>query len=141
MPTSIFSNQLIIRFLLLFSCSLAAQTAFASEDPRTIVETAAKEMTSRLITDKDKVSNQEYYLEQLVNELLLPVVDHKFMAKRVLGKHWKKTSSSQKQQFTEAFKHKVIRTYAGAFKAFNGVLQINKDAWRSCKHFSYMERL
>ncbi len=120
MPMSIFSNQLIIRFLLLFSCSLATQTSFASEDPRTIVETAAKEMTSRLITDKDKVSNQEYYLEQLVNELLLPVVDHKFMAKRVLGKHWKKTSSSQKQQFTEAFKHKVIRTYAGAFKAFNG---------------------
>lgn len=128
MPTFISSNPLLMRFILLFSCFISTQTTLAAEDPRQIVEAAAKEMTSHLVTDKDKIANQEYYLEQLVDELLLPVVDHEFMAKRVLAKNWKKASTSQKQQFTKAFKHKVIRTYAGAFKAFNGEKIIFEDA-------------
>ncbi|MBL4796480.1 MAG: ABC transporter substrate-binding protein [Oleispira sp.] len=128
MPTFISLNSLLMRFILLSSCFISAQITLAAEDPRQIIETAAKEMTSRLITDKDKIANQEYYLEQLVDELLLPFVDHEFMAKRVLAKNWKKASTSQKQQFTKAFKHKVIRTYAGAFKAFNGESIIFEDA-------------
>jgi ABC-type transporter MlaC component len=120
MPTFINLHQQLMRLTLLLSCFIGAQSTFANEDPRQLVETAAKEMTTRLVTDKDKIAKQEYYLEQLVDEILLPVVDHEFMAKRVLAKNWKKASTSQKQQFTKAFKHKVIRTYAGAFKAFNG---------------------
>jgi ABC-type transporter MlaC component len=113
-------NHHLMVFLLFVSSFFTAQLSIAAEDPRIIVETAAVAMTKRLITDKNLIREQPYYLEQLVNELLLPVVDHEFMAKRVLGKHWKKTSTEQKSTFTKAFKHKVIRTYAGAFKAFNG---------------------
>jgi polar amino acid transport system substrate-binding protein len=102
--------------------------SLANESPRQVVETAATKMTQRLITDKDKISSQDYYVEHLVNELLLPVVDHVYMAKRVLAKNWKKASKEQKKQFVGAFKHKVIRTYAGAFKAFNGEEIIFSDA-------------
>lgn len=91
-----------------------------ADSPREVVEVAAQQMTERLITDKDKIASHDYYLEHLVDELLLPVVDHVYMAKKVLSKNWKKTSKDQKKQFVKAFKHKVIRTYAGAFKAFNG---------------------
>lgn len=88
--------------------------------PRTVVEVAATNMTSRLISDKEQVKTHDYYIEHLVDEILLPIVDHQYMAKRVLAKYWKKTSTEQRTTFTDAFKHKVIRTYAGAFKAFNG---------------------
>lgn len=88
--------------------------------PKEVVEAAAMKMTARLISDKDQIARHDYYVEHLVDELLLPVVDHVYMAKKVLAKHWKKTSNEQKRQFISAFKHKVIRTYAGAFKAFNG---------------------
>lgn len=115
-------------FVILLNCLFSIQISHAAEDPRIVVESAAKMMTDRLLTDKEKIESQQYYLEQLVNDLLLPVVDHKYMAKRVLGKHWKKASAEQKSQFTNAFKHKVIRTYAGAFKAFNGEKIIFKDA-------------
>tara|TARA_R110001583_G_scaffold32464_10_gene110710 strand:- start:168 stop:1445 length:1278 start_codon:yes stop_codon:yes gene_type:complete len=112
----------LIAFLLISSLSLAA------DGPRKVVEDAASKMTQRLITDKEKVNTQSYYVEHLVDELLLPVVDHVYMARKVLAKNWKKTSDAQKKQFIDAFKHKVIRTYAGAFKAFNGEMIIFDDA-------------
>lgn len=121
-----------LRTILLISGFLASN-AFANEasniiSPKEVVEVAASKMTQRLIADKTKVLNQEYYVEHLVDELLLPVVDHAYMARRVLAKHWRKASEEQKVQFIEAFKHKVIRTYAGAFKAFDGEKIVFEDA-------------
>ena len=109
----------LLRFMLTFA-SFAASQSYATFEPKEVVETAASQMTERLITDKDMIASHDYYIEHLVNELLLPVIDHVYMAKKVLAKNWKKTSKNQKKQFISAFKHKVIRTYAGAFKAFNG---------------------
>lgn len=128
MPSSILFNQQAFRLLFVFMCSFNAQFSIADTDPRLVVETAAKAMTARLISDKDKIASQEYYLEQIVDELLLPVVDHEFMAKKVLAKHWRKASTEQREDFTKSFKHKVIRTYAGAFKAFNGETILFEDA-------------
>lgn len=118
-------------FIFLFiSINLVALPAFAEDGgsteapqnlaPKAVIESAATQMIDRLVADKEKVINQEYYVEHLVEEVLLPVVDHVYMARRVLAKHWRKASDAQKTQFIEAFKHKVIRTYAGAFKAFDG---------------------
>lgn len=119
-----------IFYSLLFIMGLIAAPAFADDSkstqasknipPKEVIETAATQMIERLIADKEKVISQEYYVEHLVEEVLLPVVDHVYMARRVLAKHWRKASEAQKIQFVAAFKHKVIRTYAGAFKAFDG---------------------
>ena len=128
MPISTLFSHKTFRLLFVFICFFNAQFSAADTGPRFVVETAAKAMTARLVSDKDKIASQEYYLEQIVDELLLPVVDHKFMAKKVLAKHWRKASREQRKSFTEAFKHKVIRTYAGAFKAFNGETILFEDA-------------
>lgn len=128
MPNTITLRQFFLRCIVLITALSVSFISLANESPRQVVETAATKMTQRLITDKDKISSQDYYVEHLVNELLLPVVDHVYMAKRVLAKNWKKASKEQKKQFVGAFKHKVIRTYAGAFKAFNGEEIIFSDA-------------
>jgi ABC-type transporter MlaC component/ABC-type amino acid transport substrate-binding protein len=128
MPSSNRLSQKFLRFIALFVSISMSVCSLAAEEPRQIVESAAIAMTERLITDKDEISSQDYYVEHLVDELLLPVVDHAYMAKRVLAKNWKKTSKEQKIQFVGAFKHKVIRTYAGAFKAFNGEELIFENA-------------
>lgn len=105
-------------FFFIFSLAL---TVHAKDDlPRSLVETTSTTMAERLIADKEMVQTQDYYLEQLVDEVIIPIVDHRRMAKRVLGKHWKRASKDQQSSFSASFKHKVIRTYAGAFKAFNG---------------------
>jgi len=128
MPSPNILSQHFKRAIALIVILSTSALSLAAESPRNVVEHAATEMTQRLITDKEKVSTQSYYVEHMVAELLLPVVDHVYMAKRVLAKNWKKTSKEQKRQFVGAFKHKVIRTYAGAFKAFNGEEIIFEDA-------------
>lgn len=129
MPNFISCSGSLIRLALL-ALIFSVNSLYASEiiPPKRVIETAAKEMTDRLIIEKDKVASHEYYIEHLVDEILLPVVDHEYMSKRVLAKHWRKTSTSQKRQFVDAFKHKVIRTYAGAFKAFNGETIVFEEA-------------
>lgn len=112
-------KTVFLKSWLVFVCTLAL-SAHAADTPRQLVENTSTQMTERLLTDKERVQTQEYYLEQLVDEIILPIVDHRRMAKRVLGKHWKRASKAQQKSFTASFKHKVIRTYAGAFKAFNG---------------------
>jgi ABC-type transporter MlaC component len=129
MPSFISVSGALFRFTLL-SLLLSINSLYAAEitPPRNVVETAAKEMTDRLISDREKVVKHDYYIEHLVDEILLPVIDHTYMARRVLAKNWRKTSNEQKSQFSEAFKHKVIRTYAGAFKAFNGETIVFEEA-------------
>ncbi len=118
-----------LQSVLFVACLLFGLTVQAADDaPRTTVETTAKAMTDRLISDRELVQNQENYVEQLVDELLLPVVDHVYMAKRVLGKYWKRASMEQQKTFTIAFKEKVIRTYAGAFRAFDGQTILFEDS-------------
>jgi phospholipid transport system substrate-binding protein len=120
MPSIMKLSQYVLRTMSLITFLSISTLSFAAEDPRKIVEDAATQMTQRLIADKEKVNNQSYYVEHLVDEILLPVVDHVYMARKVLAKNWNKTSKAQKIQFVDAFKHKIIRTYAGAFKAFSG---------------------
>ena len=128
MPSSISLGQHIKHAAALIAFLSFSALSLAADGPRNVVEDAATQMTQRLIIDKEKVNSQSYYVEHLVDELLLPVVDHVYMARSVLAKNWNKTSEAQKKQFVDAFKHKVIRTYAGAFKAFNGEKIIFEDA-------------
>lgn len=128
LPSTSLLTGFILHTVLLFSGLMASHSYADIIPPKKVVESAANKMTERLVADKEKVLNQEYYIEHLVDELLLPVVDHVYMARRVLAKHWRKTSEEQKVQFIEAFKHKVIRTYAGAFKAFDGEKITFEDA-------------
>ena len=125
---SIFQHRLLISLTVVLSSLFSLQAIADTKGPRQVVETTANKMTERLISDREKVQTQEYYIEHLVDEILLPAVDHSYMARRVLAKNWKKASSDQKKQFVGAFKHKVIRTYAGAFKAFNGEKLVFSDA-------------
>lgn len=59
-------------------------------------------------------------VQRLVESYILPAIDQKKIAKLALGKHWKKASKGQKIAFIETFRDLQIRTYTGAFKAFDG---------------------
>lgn len=106
--------------LTMIVASLLSDSVFAAKDPKTVIQTAATEMTTELTKNKQRIQEDPLYVEQLVDRILLPVVDDEYMSKLVLAKYWRKTSQSQKQMFTQAFKRKIVATYAGAFKAFNG---------------------
>ena len=59
-------------------------------------------------------------IQRLVESYILPTIDQEKIAKLALGKHWKKASNEQRSAFIETFRELQVRTYTGAFKAFDG---------------------
>ncbi len=112
-------SRLAHRILVVLMLVISTATHADTTPPRDVVMSAANGMATKLLANKERVQTQDYYLEQLIDEEILPVVDHIYMARLVLGKFWRRASEAQQRQFVEAFKHKVIRTYAGAFRAYD----------------------
>ncbi len=53
-----------------------------------------------------------------IERLLVPVVDFEYIAKRVMGKYYRKATAEQRTDFTGVFKNTLIRTYAKALVGF-----------------------
>ena len=79
--------------------------------------------TSSIINELSLLENEQrsqHEVQRLVESHILPAIDQEKIAKLALGKHWKKATKEQKAAFIDTFRDLQIRTYTGAFKAFNG---------------------
>lgn len=90
-----------------------------SANPTATIEYATSSVINELkqMSIKQRDSTE---VQRLVESYILPAIDQKKIAKLALGKHWKKASKGQKIAFIETFRDLQIRTYTGAFKAFDG---------------------
>ena len=88
-------------------------SAFADErTPEQIVEQTSSEILQIINEQSERIKTEEGYVNQVIDDLVLPVIDLQSMGKLILGKHWKTASDEQRQQFIEQFKAMLIRTYA-----------------------------
>ncbi len=92
----------------------------AENTPDVTVKTVADEVLAEVLKNKVLVEKDGKFMAELVDRLMLPIVDQEYMAKRALGKHWKSISPAQRNDFIMGFKRLLIKTYSGAFKAYNG---------------------
>ncbi len=88
-------------------------------NPTATVENATNSVISQL-KQMPVAERNASEVQRLVENFILPAIDQQKIAKLALGKHWKKASKGQKIAFIETFRDLQIRTYTGAFKAFNG---------------------
>lgn len=102
---------------LLFALALPAQ---ADANPQDVVKSVADVVLADILANKSKLDTDPNYLMNLVETRMLPIVDQQRMAKLALGKNWKKISEKQQQDFIEGFKRLLVKTYAGAFRAYTG---------------------
>jgi ABC-type transporter MlaC component len=59
-------------------------------------------------------------VQRLIENYILPTIDQERIAKMALGKHWRKATKEQRIAFINTFRDLQIRTYTGAFEAFDG---------------------
>ena len=79
--------------------------------------------TSSIINELSQLENEQrsqHVVQRLVESYILPAIDQEKIAKLALGKHWKKATAEQRAAFIGTFRDLQIRTYTGAFTAFNG---------------------
>lgn len=99
--------------------ALSNSTGSNTANPTATVENATQSVISQLKQIPVEQRNAAE-VQRLVENFILPAIDQQKIAKLALGKHWKKASKGQKLAFIETFRDLQIRTYTGAFKAFNG---------------------
>lgn len=103
-----------LTLVLAFFTSVASATG-----PTETVEYA----TSSIINELSQLENEQrsqQEIQRLVESYILPAIDQEKIAKLALGKHWKKANAEQRAAFIDTFRDLQIRTYTGAFTAFNG---------------------
>ncbi|MFT4777141.1 MAG: phospholipid transport system substrate-binding protein [Oleispira sp.] len=105
-------TTLLIAFLCLINLAHSAS-------PTETVEYATQSVISELKKTPIKERNSGA-VQRLVESYILPAIDQERIAKLALGKHWRRATKDQQTAFIETFRDLQIRTYTGAFKAFDG---------------------
>lgn len=97
--------------------SLHIQAEITLSEPQLIVQdTSIKLQTAMKINppsgDYDRAS-------QIVSDIIEPHIDFTRVSRLVLGKHWKRATSEQRQNFKKEFRELLVRTYAVAFSEYS----------------------
>ncbi|WP_421194332.1 phospholipid-binding protein MlaC [Aeromonas enteropelogenes] len=99
--------------------SLSAQAAVDATDPNALVDMAAKQTFARLKADQAQIKSNPDHLRVIIREELLPYVDNRFAAYKVLGNQIKQTTPAQRDAFVEVFTEYMVSSYADALAHFD----------------------
>jgi len=109
--------RVLLAFLLLNS--LSAQSAEISQpSPYTVLAGVGNQLFTRIAANQQEIKKFPNLMNVIVEEELMPAIDYKYAAYRILGKHLKKTSKEQRAKFVNSMRSYLARTYANALKQY-----------------------
>lgn len=97
----------------------AQSLAVNSQDPYLLIREAAGKTFTRLEQDAPQVKQNPNHLRTIVREELMPYVDNRFAAYKVIGKELKSTTPPQRERFVKAFTDYIVATYADALGKYD----------------------
>lgn len=78
-----------------------------------LIKQTSEKVLSTLSKNKKEYDADPSKVDQLIKDIILPLLDFKTMSKKALGKkNWGDASDDQQARFVEAFKSMLIRTYS-----------------------------
>jgi len=87
-------------------------------DPSKMMEEVADKTFRRIAADQPKIQQNLEHLRVVVNEELVPYIDTKYAAFRVIGNYIQQTTEQERDEFVKAFTDYMVGTYAGAFTSY-----------------------
>jgi len=113
-------------FLIAFLVALSGYTTSASAstetytDPYKMMEVLADKTFSRIAKDQSKIQADAEVLRLIVNEELVPYIDSRYAALRVIGNSadLRNTPREDLLAFVDAFQNYMVATYAGVFTQY-----------------------
>jgi len=86
----------------------------ASMSPYIVLEDVGSKLFSRIASNQQEIKKFPELMRIIVDEELMPSIDYKYAAYRVLGKNLRKVSKEQRNKFVQSMRHNLVRTYATA---------------------------
>jgi phospholipid transport system substrate-binding protein len=100
------TSLLITLLLVTLTVSAKIQT-----EESVIKETTAT-VLKQLNENRDRLKSEPQYIQQLVNELIIPHFDFELMSELVLGSYWQKFEKPQQTCFISGFRNLLVERYA-----------------------------
>ena len=111
-----FFKYIIIILVLYAPTSVISQT-----NPDIFLKQSVEEVSLFISKNKEQLERDDKFLEEKMNELVIPRFDIVLMSKITLGKStWTSISENQRNRFIESFKSLMVRTYMKSLTVFDG---------------------
>ncbi len=125
-------SKLFIGWFMLLLLPMYGSAALAMEDPQAVVKDTTDRVLAEIMGKKQELDQAPGKIYPLVEEIVLPRFDFPRMAQLVLGKHWKRATPQQREEFVIEFRELLVRTYATALLNYSGqeieYLPVNRKA-------------
>ncbi|XQW84015.1 MlaC/ttg2D family ABC transporter substrate-binding protein [Thalassotalea piscium] len=107
-------------FLVLIFTALYLPFAQAIENvsPYQVVESTGEKLFNRISSQQTELKKFPELMREIVDEELMPVIDYKYAAYKILGSHLRKITPEQRTKFVDSMRHYLIRTYATALNQY-----------------------
>lgn len=99
-----------------------ANASFGAEqpNPQVVLEKVAKATFERIELEKHSIDSDPEHLRLIIEQELMPYIDHKFAAFKVLGKQFRSVPKNQIPEFVEQFRQYLIANFAVALASYGG---------------------
>ena len=92
------------------------------KDPYLMIKTVAGKTFDRFANEQQAIRANPNILKNIVREELMPYINYKYSAFKVIGKHLKKTTSQERKDFVPVFREYLVTSYAQVFTLYDNQL-------------------
>ena len=92
------------------------------KDPYYMIKTVAGKTFDRFANEQQAIRANPNLLKNIVREELMPYINYKYSAFKVIGKHLKKTTSQERKDFVPVFREYLVTSYAQVFTLYDNQL-------------------
>ena len=108
-----------IKTLLALVFLIGSQSAFAQEQtPHQVIEGLGDTLFKRLSEEQKNLSTQPELVREIIEQELMPYVDYRYAAFKILGKYIKEISKQEREEFALAMKDYLTVIYVNALSQY-----------------------
>ncbi|KGY11801.1 toluene tolerance protein [Vibrio tubiashii] len=105
-------KKLVLTLISVFMCFNASASEIDKTQPYQMMKQVSELAFERLKSEQDKVQDDPEYLKVIVDETLMPYVNEKYAALKVLGPNLRGAKREDVGQFIVAFRAYLVTSYA-----------------------------
>ncbi len=102
-----------------FSLEQAGSMLVDKKDPYLMIKTVAGKTFKRFANEQQAIQADPNILKDIVREELMPYINYKYSAFKVIGKHLKKTTAQERKDFVPVFREYLVTSYAQVFTLYD----------------------
>lgn len=95
------------------------RTYVDKKDPYLMIQKVAGKTFKRFADEQEAIQANPNLLKNIVREELMPYINYKYSAFKVIGKHLKKTTAQERKDFVPAFREYLVTSYAQVFTLYD----------------------